>query len=213
MLFFVLLARRGATAAALPKQLGRGRHPRSTSLRTRLETRLETAQLRGGSLWSEYQTALQRRPILTKASCVGFAISDVLTQCCVERGAFSARRLLKMASFGLLLHGTTGHCFYGFLDAQLRGTTPQIVALKVAIDQTLWAPTFMTMFFTYMPELIASRLRQGIIPAMQGSWVTWIPAHTINFAFVPPSQRLLYINVIQVFFNVFMSIIGNKDVE
>jgi protein Mpv17 len=39
-----------------------------------------------------------------------------------------------------------------------------------------------------------------------------IPAHTINFAFVPPSQRLLYINTIQIGYNVFLSFLGNKQV-
>jgi len=77
----------------------------------------------------------------------------------------------------------------------------------------------MVMFFTYMnlfdgtPELIVAKIKQDVFKAVQGSWMTWIPAHTINFAFVPPSQRLLYINAIQIFFNMFMSVIGNKKTE
>ena len=47
--------------------------------------------------------------------------------------------------------------------------------------------------------------------AVKGSWMTWIPAHTINFAFVPSDMRLLYINTIQIFFNMFMSVIGNTE--
>ena len=50
-----------------------------------------------------------------------------------------------MASFGFLLHGTTGHYFYNFLDSVMAGATPAFVAAKVAIDQTLWAPVFMIM--------------------------------------------------------------------
>ena len=38
-------------------------------------------------------------------------------------------------------------------------------------------------------------------------------AHTINFAFVPPSQRLLYINTIQIGYNVFLSFLGNREVK
>ena len=41
----------------------------------------------------------------------------------------------------------------------------------------------------------------------------WVPAHTINFAFIPPSQRLLYINSIQIGYNVFLSFLGNKKVD
>lgn len=38
-------------------------------------------------------------------------------------------------SFGALVHGPTGHYFYGMLDAKLPGTKPMTVASKVAIDQ------------------------------------------------------------------------------
>ena len=40
-----------------------------------------------------------------------------------------------------------------------------------------------------------------------------VPAHTINFRFVPSSQRLLYINSIQIGYNVFLSFLGNKSVD
>jgi protein Mpv17 len=41
----------------------------------------------------------------------------------------------------------------------------------------------------------------------------WVPAHTINFAFVPPAQRMLYINTVQIGYNAFLSFLGNKKVE
>ena len=33
---------------------------------------------------------------------------------------------------------------------------------------------------------------------MTTGWKLWIPAHAINFGFIPPSQRVLYVNVIAV---------------
>ena len=166
-----------------------------------------------------YQKALDDKPIFTKActSGVGFAVSDVLTQLFIEKMDFDLKRLVKMASFGFLLHGPTGHFFYQFLDGKLTGTAPLTVAAKVAIDQTCWAPVFMVMFFSYMmvfegtPDLIEAKIRQDVFTAVKGSWMTWIPAHTINFAFVPSDMRLLYINTIQIFFNMFMSVIGNTE--
>jgi protein Mpv17 len=59
-------------------------------------------------------------------------------------------RTVRMGSFGFLLHGTTGHYFYGFLDGKLPGTAPITVATKVAIDQTIWNPIFGCMFFGYL---------------------------------------------------------------
>lgn len=85
------------------------------------------------------------------------------------------------------------------------------------------------------------KLNADLKTAVMGSWAVWVPAHStysvvvdcrimvpislsylffplffisaINFAFVPPAQRLLYINSIQIGYNVFLSFLGNKSVE
>ena len=57
---------------------------------------------------------------------------------------------------------------------------------------------------------LQKKLSQDLKTAVMGSWAVWIPAHTVNFAFIPPSQRLLYINTIQIGYNVFLSFLGNK---
>lgn len=57
------------------------------------------------------------------------------------------------------------------------------------------------------------KIQQDLQTAVMGSWAVWVPAHTINFAFVPPAQRLLYINTIQIGYNIFLSFLGNKEVE
>ena len=49
--------------------------------------------------------------------------------------------------------------------------------------------------------------------AVMGAWAVWVPAHTINFAFIPPSQRLLYINSVQIGYNIFLSFLANKKVD
>lgn len=42
---------------------------------------------------------------------------------------------MKLASFGALVHGSTGHFFYNFLDSKMPGTTALTVVKKVFIDQ------------------------------------------------------------------------------
>lgn len=94
------------------------------------------------------------------------------------------------------------------------------VATKVAIDQILWNPIFGVMFFSYLgfaegksvPE-VQTKIKNDLATAVMGSWTVWIPAHFINFRFVPPEQRLLYINSIQIGYNVFLSFLGNKKIE
>lgn len=42
---------------------------------------------------------------------------------------------MKLASFGALVHGSTGHFFYNFLDSKIPGTAAITVAKKIFIDQ------------------------------------------------------------------------------
>ena len=58
-----------------------------------------------------------------------------------------------------------------------------------------------------------AQVRNELLTAVTGSWKVWPLAHTINFRFVPSSQRVLYINSIQIGYNCFLSIISNRDGE
>lgn len=183
-----------------------------------------TNSVKMSGLWARYNKLLDAQPLLTKAltSMTGFTLGDILAQNFVNDDGkpYDPMRTVRLGTFGLLLHGTTGHYFYGFLDSKLPGTKPITVATKVAIDQTIWNPIFGCMFFGYLNicegksfEDFKKKVSVDLKTAVMGSWAVWVPAHTINFAFVPPSQRLLYINSIQIGYNVFLSFLGNKKVE
>ena len=90
-------------------------------------------------LWGKYNQLLAAQPLATKAftSLVGFSVGDVLAQKFIEPAdkPYDIMRTIKLGSFGALLHGTTGHYFYGMLDSKLPGTKPVTVASKVFIDQ------------------------------------------------------------------------------
>jgi len=174
-----------------------------------------------GALWTAYNNALETNPIITKGctSLVGFSLGDFLAQKFLgnKDDDFDYVRLIRLASFGLLMHGPIGHFFYGFLDEKMPGTAGMTVALKVLIDQVLWAPIFTVLFFTYIglasgdgPAKIIEKCKKDVITGVTGSWKVWPIAHAINFKFIPTSQRLLYINTIQVFYNVFLSMLSSK---
>jgi protein Mpv17 len=103
------------------------------------------------------------------------------------------------------------------LDSKIPGTDSKSVAIKVAIDQICWCPVFMTVFFTYLGLVngdsfatIGAKIKNDLFTACQGSWKVWPLVHTVNFAFVSSKYRLLFINGVQVAFNMFLSIIGTK---
>ena len=60
-------------------------------------------------------------------------------------------------------------------------------------------------------QYVIDKTRNDLINAVTGSWKVWPLAHTINFRFVPSSQRVLYINTIQIGYNCFLSILGSKS--
>ena len=38
------------------------------------------------------------------------------------------------------------------------------------------------------------------------NWSFWPAFHVLNFSFVPPGERILYVNVVQVIYNVFLCV-------
>ncbi len=176
------------------------------------------------ALWSAYNKLLTSHPVLTKActSFTGFTAGDALAQKFVEPAdaPYDYKRTAKLATFGFLFHGPAGHHFYRFLDSKLAGTAPKTVVTKVFIDQTMWNPVFSLCYFGYLNVAEGKSMsdyerkcKADLKTAVVGSWTVWVPAHLVNFAFVPPQQRLLYINSIQIGYNVFLSFLGNKAVE
>lgn len=176
------------------------------------------------AIWARYNAMLEAQPLLTKAltSLTGFSLGDILAQKFIEPAdkEFDYMRTLRLGSFGFLVHGTGGHYFYGWLDRTMPGTAATTVVKKVVIDQTMVNPVFGCIFFGYLNftegkswDQYVEKIKADLQTAVVGSWTVWVPAHTINFRFVPPSQRILYINTIQIFYNVFLSFLGNKQVE
>ena len=149
-------------------------------------------------IWAAYNNTLERHPIATKAftSLVGFFLGDFIAQKFLgdKDADIDKGRLLRMASFGFLLHGTTGHFFYGALDRLIVGTGPLQVASKVAIDQLLWAPIFTVMFFAYLgvcerktQEDIKNKIKNDTWIGVSTSWkVSFCSFRNLEMTFWPP---------------------------
>mmetsp|Transcript_1490 Transcript_1490/g.4517 ORF Transcript_1490/g.4517 Transcript_1490/m.4517 type:complete len:194 (+) Transcript_1490:115-696(+) len=169
-------------------------------------------------IWASYNARLAAKPLQTKTmtSFTGFILGDLVAQApdLMDGKPWDAWRTTKLGLFGLCLHGPIGHYWYGFLDRAIMPTAAKsagAVATKTAIDQILWAPVFTSIFFGSMKfldgksEQIKDEIETKLWPTMKVNWTVWPLAHLINFRFIPSSQRILYINVVQVGYNAFLS--------
>lgn len=75
----------------------------------------------------------------------------------------------------------------------------------------------MTVFFTYLGIVngdsfatIGNKIKNDLFAAVQGSWRVWPVVHAVNFKFISNKHRLVFINSVQIAFNMFLSIIGSK---
>lgn len=76
----------------------------------------------------------------------------------------------------------------------------------------------MTVFFTYLGLVngdsfatIGTKIKNDLFTACQGSWKVWPVVHAVNFKFISNKHRLVFINTVQVAFNMFLSLIGSKS--
>ena len=127
------------------------------------------------------------------------------------------KRFITLSGFGLLYHGPSGHYFYNWLDSKIPGKDGLSVAKKILIDQSMWCPIFMSVFFTYLGLVngdsfgtIGTKIKTDLLSACKGSWKVWPAVHFVNFKFISNKHRLLFLNGVQVGFNMFLSLIGTK---
>lgn len=57
---------------------------------------------------------------------------------------------------------------------------------------------------------IQDDINEKFWPTLHANWKVWPAVHLVNFAFVPPPLRILYINVIALFWRTFLSVFGNR---
>ncbi|KAK9832036.1 hypothetical protein WJX81_000378 [Elliptochloris bilobata] len=168
-----------------------------------------------GRFWRFYNNALERHPVAVKSatSFVGFLLGDVLAQTIVGAD-FDVARTLRLVLFGMFMDGPVGHVWYTVLDRNVFPEDPRsnkAVVVKMLLDQLLWAPVFSCVFFTFIhllqghPENILPAIQSKLVPMMIANYAVWPIAHIINFKFVPPQQRILYINCCQIAWSAYLS--------
>ena len=128
-----------------------------------------------------------------------------------------ASRVAMFGTFGALVTGPWLHFWYIVMDyvisVKLNLTGKAKTAAKVLIDRCLWGPpyTFMTVcFLTYFQcfstEQTWKEVRNKYYAILIMSQKVWVPAQLINFEVVPQDFQVLFVSLVNVAWNTYLSL-------
>ncbi|KAK8121936.1 sym-1 [Apiospora sp. TS-2023a] len=111
--------------------------------------------------------------------------------------------------------GPAATTWFGFLqrNVTIRGRPNATIAARVACDQLLFAPTFIGLFLSSMAVMEGgspqAKLEKSYKPALQANYMLWPFVQLVNFKFVPLHHRVLFVNIISIGWNCFLSMINS----
>lgn len=128
-----------------------------------------------------------------------------------------------MALFGFLFTAPVLHVWYNFypkitgaflsLPALRKYASPNVHTIcGVVLDQTIFAGSFLVSFFLIMDyadtrdlNKAKENIKSKFWPTMVVNWKIWPAAQIINFGLVPLHYRVLFANIVGLFWNSYLS--------
>lgn len=119
-----------------------------------------------------------------------------------------------------LSQGPLHHYIYLFLDKMIPGSGLKVVIQKILIDQFINSPLFICQFY-YTAGLLEKRsysdvtaeLKQKFVRIYVADWTLWPAAQFINFHYLPGPYRVLFVNFVTMFYNVFLCYMKHQEYE
>ncbi|CAB0036464.1 unnamed protein product [Trichogramma brassicae] len=124
---------------------------------------------------------------------------------------FDFVRCRNMTAVGLL-QGPFHHYFYAFLEKTLPGKSTVSIFKKTLVDQTIASPTCLGIFFFGLGLMeqknlndINGEVKLKLLDTWKVDCMFWPPTQFINFLFVPIQYRVIYINLMTMIYDIFLS--------
>ncbi|CAK5265920.1 unnamed protein product [Mycena citricolor] len=166
---------------------------------------------------------LLHRPLVTQCvtAAVLFGAGDVIAQQAVEKKGkqHDLMRTARLTFYGGVVFGPAMTKWYQLLN-RLRFTTPtKSLVYRVYLDQCILTPVAVVTFFSSMailegqPGEIVPRLKAGYVLTLFRNWLVFVPTQIINFWLVPAHLRFLFVGVVSLFWNTYLSIANAQAKE
>ncbi|XXQ32890.1 Mpv17 / PMP22 family [Plasmodiophora brassicae] len=153
------------------------------------------------------------------ASGLLWAIGDVVAQKLdVQSDGIDSRRLARQAVFGAFILAPLARSWYLLLSVMLpEASLPSTIA-KVALDQTIWAVTILSLMYVSLSVMQGAGVQHGlsvvrarIRDTMKANWCVWPLVQAVNLTFVPVRHQLLIVNLVSIPWSAYLSIKANRS--
>ncbi|KAI0056889.1 hypothetical protein BV25DRAFT_1831774 [Artomyces pyxidatus] len=173
------------------------------------------------SFFRAYNALLLRRPLAAQCgtSMLIFGAGDVLAQQAVERRGkkHDIARTARLAFYGGALFAPPITKWLQFLGRLQFSSPTKAIIYRTWLDQSLAAPLVVGWFFTSMTFLeghglseATERMKASYAPTLMRGWLVFGPAQAINFWLVPPQLRFVFLGVVSLFWNTYLSAVNAK---
>ncbi|EXF82324.1 sym-1 [Colletotrichum paranaense] len=167
-----------------------------------------------------YQARLAARPLLTQSitTAILFATGDITAQQLVDKRGLEKHewaRTGRMALYGGVIFGPVATTWFKFLQNNivLKNKNAEMLA-RVAVDQGVFAPVMISVFLSSMATLeggsIKEKLDKNYKTALTSNYMLWPFVQVVNFKFVPLHHRVLFVNVISIGWNSYLSFLNSQ---
>ncbi|KAK9477665.1 hypothetical protein V1514DRAFT_333102 [Lipomyces japonicus] len=172
------------------------------------------------SFYKWYLARLTARPLLTQCISTGFLfgagdlIAQVAEEATGDYKSYDLQRTARMVFHGGVVFAPIVTRWYGLVSRVVKiPGRPNLQAFgRMVVDQAVWAPVGIASFYVSMGVLqghswqsIEQDLRDKWYPTMVGNYAVWPLVQVINFRFMPLQHRLLFVNLVSIGWNAFLS--------
>lgn len=180
--------------------------------------------------WGMYKDMLYTSPILTKSltSSGMMTVSDAICQKIMMKKddpleppkKLDWSRMLQVAITGLTWSGPVQHWWFGTLDKMVNISDPYLrLFVKLFFDAIIFSPLTIFGYFTWRSVLEGSgikgakdKLSTRFTSTVIGAWKFWPFVNVINFSLVPLQFRVLYSNVLSLFWTGYLTYVNSKKI-